>query len=398
MPRPDDGTSTKLLLERLAAARREVKALERQLAASGAVLAPEAGGHIAGVLGVASEQTEREQLEELLTIVTETVPIPVVISRLQDGVVLYANRAFAEFFKTPLDQVIGARAVDHYADPAQRDLLIARMRQEGQVHNMEVQLRCGDGSTRTASCSAVRLLLHGTPALMGAAADISELKEREAQLQELSAQKDLLLREVNHRVRNNLATLMAIIRQLGAAADGTAQAALTRVERNVQGLSVVHDMLSKAGWRPIRLSTLCRDLIVAALTDVAPAPEVHVSEAALRTGSQAAHQLALVVAELATNSKKHALSHACAVGGLRVGLTIEARAGGILIRYHDNGPGFPAGVLERGERGAGLRLVEGLVAYGLAGEVTLANCDGAVIALGLPGLDALDDPAHGDRL
>ncbi len=347
-------------------------------------------GTICGLFGISRDITAQKRLEDAvrdnerrLRIISDTVPFPVAATRISDGEVLYGNRALADFLGIPLEQLVGSRIPDYYDDPQQRDALIARVQKEGRVEGVELHLRRHDGAVRVAASSVIPIEIDGAPALMGAGADITELKARERELEELGTQKDLLLREIDHRVRNNLATLAALIRQQAAAVEGPAREVLERLDKSIQSLATVHTMLSASGWEPIAITTLCQDVLLGTFRGLKSISKLSVTGAPTRVSSQAAHQLALVLAELATNSMKHGASKS----GLEVTVHVEESQDAVRVVYRDNGVGYPRAVLDGTEDGLGLRLLRGLVGYGLRGRVALENDAGAMTTLHLPSLD-----------
>ncbi len=357
----------------------------------------DADGTICGLFGISRDVTVQKKLEDhvreserRLRIISDTVPFPVAATRIDDGTILYANQAFADFIAIPLDELVGARVPDYYEDARQRDALIERVRKEGRAEGVELRLRRHDGSIRVAASSVIPLEIDGTPALMGAAADITELKAREHELQELSAQKDLLLEEVDHRVRNNLATLAALIGQQIAAVGPEEHTALDRLQKSVRGLAAVHTMLSTSGWRPIELTALCHEVVQGTLSASKSPSALTVGGDSARAPSQLAHQLALVLAELATNSLKHSGMNA----NLCVAITVTSSTDELCITYRDNGRGYPTPVLLGTQRSHGVRLVERLIGYGLSGRVVLQNDNGAVSQLHFPRLDCHPTSEH----
>lgn len=348
-----------------------------------------ARGEVVGLFGVSRDITAQKRLEDSvheserrLRVISDTVPFPVAATRVSDGEILYANRAFSEFIDVPIENLLGAKTPDLYVDTEQRDRILAAVQEHGRADGMELRLRRHDGTIVTAASSIIPIEIDGEDALMGAAADITQLKRREQELRDLSELKDVLLREVNHRVRNNLSTLAALIRQQTLLADGPEQTVLRRLQGQVEGLAAVHAMLSDTGFLPIELTTLCREVIGAALRTWPGAPTLRVSNSPCRAASQPAHQLALVLAELAANSVKHGAKDV----PLLVDVSIEARGAGVRICVRDNGPGFPQAIVEGRERGLGLRLIDALVSYGLSGRLTLRNDHGASATLDLPDL------------
>lgn len=190
----------------------------------------------------------------------------------------------------------------------------------------------------------------GEEALSGA------LAEREALLR----QKDLLIREVDHRVKNSLALIIGLLRlQQRAVADGTARRALAEAADRVMTVARIHDRLYRGG-DPGQvdfadyLRGLCGDL-AASLAGEADRVEV-AADAPVPLPVDRAVPLGLIVAELVTNAFKHARGPD-GRAHVRVGLS-PADGGGLLLRVADNGPGLPAGFdLGAANGGLGTRVV-----------------------------------------
>lgn len=207
------------------------------------------------------------------------------------------------------------------------------------------------------------------------------------QAQQDAETKATLLREVNHRVQNNLTAIISLLYgALGYANvknQATFRSTIHELIGRVHGLATVHNMLSAAGWTNLQLSDLAAQVIQSASqalprqkqvsVDVAPSP--------VRVTSQQAHNLALVINELATNSVKYALRGRTAG---RISLHISLDSEVVHCDFRDDGPGFPEDVLS-GERGdVGFDLIQGLVRDGLRGELSLRNDGGAVATIRFP--------------
>lgn len=221
---------------------------------------------------------------------------------------------------------------------------------------------------------------------------IEEHRRTEEQLRESVDRQAVLAREVNHRVRNNLSEILALLQheqtRLDAAGCNIGARALRGLEYRVRGLAAVHDLLSAGNWRPLALSDLCAQVLRSA-TAALPADqhvETEVSPTPIRIASDRAHQFALVLNELVTNSVKHGLN---GQGALRIAVAAAVEAGQIVLRYRDNGPGFPAAVLrDHGTpMGTGLQLIQGIVGHSLGGTVQLGNDGGGTVEIRFPAAD-----------
>ncbi len=197
--------------------------------------------------------------------------------------------------------------------------------------------------------------------------------EKEAQI------NAVLLKEVNHRVKNNLSEIIGILyAQMRFASnnndhDDFVQSLISRI----RGLATVHDMLSSSGWNPLELTRLARRIIDSA---IAYAPnskklKASISKTSIRVNPNQAHALALILNELVRNSLKHALAGR---DSLKIKVRMrKRRAGRITLIYSDNGPGYPEEVLEHDRKNLGLDLIQNLTIKNLQGELTLQNDGGA---------------------
>lgn len=196
--------------------------------------------------------------------------------------------------------------------------------------------------------------------------------------------KTRLLQEVNHRVKNNLMSLLGLLRaeerHLGAAAPEGARELLDHVSRWVLSLSEAHSLLTASEWGPVGLDELARQVVHAAVRASAQgrAVTVDVEPLRVRVSSQQATSLALVLNELAQNAVKHSTA------GLRpvhIAVRFVVTGRRVAIEFRDDGPGYPADVVEGGRTSVGLYLVRNIVTYDLGGTVELSASPGAVTTI-----------------
>ena len=196
--------------------------------------------------------------------------------------------------------------------------------------------------------------------------------------------KALLLREVNHRVKNILSTIVGLLYAELRYADREIRNAcrplLSGLVARVQGLSAVHSLLSTSEWRPLPLSDLVVHVIRSTLQALPRGKNVsvEVTPSPVLVAPEQAHHLALVLNELATNVVKHAL-RGRDTASIRVG--IETVGDEVVLRFRDDGPGYPEEVLQLSWHGVGFDLIRNLVQQNLRGELVLYNEDGAVVEI-----------------
>ena len=226
--------------------------------------------------------------------------------------------------------------------------------------------------------------------------DVSELRLRDKQL----LSKDATIREIHHRVKNNLQTVAALLRlQARRLNSPEARAALEESVRRVSSIALVHETLSFAHDEIADFDAIA-DQILAMVADVA-IPEAPVAHR--RTGSfgvlpaQVATPLALVMTELLQNAVEHGLGAGGGVIHVSATVTpgVQSRdtdvepPSQLLVVVGDDGRGLPEGFDLDASTRLGLQIVRTLVVGELSGSIHLRPREGggteAVLDLPLPG-------------
>jgi PAS domain S-box-containing protein len=203
--------------------------------------------------------------------------------------------------------------------------------------------------------------------------DITHRKDAERQ-------QKLLIDELNHRVKNTLATVQSLMAHSARPADTVEEFSRT-LEARVVAMSRAHDQLSRRNWSAADL----RELAMAALAPYG-AGNVAITGASVIIPPRAALLLSMVFHELVTNAAKYgALSQAG--GKIDFGWKTEQDGGGKVLRIVWIESGGPPAAADR-RRGFGMRLVEQGIAAELKGRATVAfPSSGAQCLIELP----LDD-------
>lgn len=215
--------------------------------------------------------------------------------------------------------------------------------------------------------------------------DITERKQTVEQLKKYTETLTVLLREVNHRVKNNLSALISMLHmeQIRAANNLSNNYIefLNDLISRIESLSTVHSLLSAQNWQPLELNELCSRVISAATYGIRDKDvQIRISPAKIKVNSNQAHHLTLVINELTTNSIKHAFRNSDSAA---IDVDISTENGNIQIRFKDNGPGFPQALIDGDFRNAniGFELIRGIVVQSLDGSFKLENDNGATAIL-----------------
>jgi diguanylate cyclase (GGDEF)-like protein/PAS domain S-box-containing protein len=120
--------------------------------------------------------------EQRLRAVMEILPYPIYIARREDGQILFVNRKSCLLFQRRAGQLLKGKSYDFYVDAAERDNLAALLDQIGDIRDIEVKMKTGEGRIFTAELAAIKLAYGGVPAVLIALNDVSQRKEMEAEL------------------------------------------------------------------------------------------------------------------------------------------------------------------------------------------------------------------------
>jgi PAS domain S-box-containing protein len=137
----------------------------------------------AGRVWVYTDVTRLKQADEQLHVIIDAAPIPLMVSRLSDGKILYANDREAALVGLTRAEVLKRRSIDFYADPEERPRLVERLKREGRIDDVEVRLRRADGSAVWAVFSLVVTELRGEPVIVAGSYDVTSRKQAEEALE-----------------------------------------------------------------------------------------------------------------------------------------------------------------------------------------------------------------------
>ena len=237
------------------------------------------------------------------------------------------------------------------------------------------------------------LVVHGES--VGAALlirDVTEIKRRDRAL----LSKDATIREIHHRVKNNLQTVAALLRlQARRTTNPEGREALIESVRRVSSIALVHDALSMSVDEEVNLDEVV-DRILPIMNDLAGVDSrVRVERVGTLGGldSDRATALIMVITELVQNAIEHAYGSAGSQGSVTISAERSSRWLDVVV--HDDGRGLPAGFsLEKSDR-LGLQIVRTLVSTELDGSLGMHDARRGRHRCGVAG--AAGPPARGAR-
>jgi len=196
--------------------------------------------------------------------------------------------------------------------------------------------------------------------------DVSELRSRER----LLVSMDATIREIHHRVKNNLQTVSSLLRiQARRVTAPEAKEAINEAERRIATIAIVHELLSRGGGDDVIFGDVVRPILdMAAHNGVVPI-QIRLLGDGPVLNTTTASSLAVVLNELVQNAVEHGFPPGSDGGTVTVELVYSNTE--MTVSVHDNGVGLPDGFDLDAEPGLGLTIINTLVKGELDGKLTI---------------------------
>ena len=221
--------------------------------------------------------------------------------------------------------------------------------------------------------------------------DVSDLRRRD----QLLATKDASIREVHHRVKNNLQTISSLLRLQGRRLESPeAKLAIEESVRRIRSIALVHETLSRDVRDAVPFDDIVRPLVRMVEEGLASPerPLRFVLDGTIGDlPPETATPLAVVLTELLQNAVEHAYpaptvptspNAIVKPGEIRIRLSNDAA--GLDVEVRDDGVGLPDGFSLAASSSLGLSIVRTLVTTELGGVISFRNDHGTVVSLRIP--------------
>lgn len=321
------------------------------------------------LLGISIDITELRRAEEAYrTLVNHSLQG---LCILQEGRVVFVNKTLAEMFGYTVEEILSfssPEALSHLA-PLGRDF-VERQRQARESgapvdERYEIQVYTKSGEVRWTEQFVGAVLYQGQPALQIAVVDITERKKAQNALADSLQQKDVLLREIHHRVKNNLAVAASMLQlQVLESADPELEAILTRSQERLFAMGRVHEHLYRTrDLRSVDMRSYLGSLIAHLQSSLGRRDiNLMIDIDPLKLDLDIASPCGLIVNELVTNAFKHAFPKIATDGAAaQYEIQVKLRQEGdtLTLTVSDNGVGLDPDVLSKPS--LGIQLVQLLV-------------------------------------
>ncbi len=327
-----------------------------------------------------------KESEERFRTAFEFNPDIVTISKVDDGTLLIVNDAFVKIVGTSREEAIGrsTRDVGLWSSSSEdREKFIAILQKEGFINDLEILLKMKDGTDFHGLLNSIIVTMQGEPRLLTFIKDITLRKQMEEQIKKSLEEKELLLKEVHHRVKNNLQAVAGLLNlQSELVKDEEVSTFFKENEARIHAMALIHEKLYQVG----DLSRINIKDYIETLTDrlvrfysLSPGRvKIIVKAAKVSLNLDTIIPVGLILNELVSNALKYAFPDNME-GEVRVSLS-KRKDGSLSLKVSDNGIGLPDEV-DIGRSGSlGMMLVKGFV-DGLSGTVKLDRRSGTAITI-----------------
>ena len=344
---------------------------------------------LAGIVVVARDITKRKKAEEALKSSEElyrtlvmTSPEAVTVTDLEGRITHVSDRTLMVHGVESTEEIIGKSAFEFIA-PEDREKALNNLQitlKEGAVKNVEYVMLKGDGSRFIGELNAALVKdSEGNPkAFIATVRDITSRKKAEEQIRTSLREKEVLLKEIHHRVRNNMQVISSLLSlQSSHINDGTVMNVFRDIQNRIKSMALVHNQLyqsedfSEVGFNQY-IETLVSALVQSYKRDHEPIA-VNIDAENISLGIDTAIPCGLVISELVSNALKHTFPDGKGRIDIKFHRTDENE---IELIVKDNGMSSPDGGDFRNTESLELELATILVEDQLSGNISMEKGEG----------------------
>ena len=352
------------------------------------------------VLALARDISERKQFETELreseerysSLFYENYSLSLLIDP-DTGRIVDANTAACEYYGYSYDELKGMSLSEINGVPEEKILQdLQEAKKEREKHFFSVH-RLADGRTRNVEVYSGPIIIGKKKLFYSIIHDITGKKEAEDKLVQLLDERTTLLKEIHHRVNNNLQVLLSLatLERISFEDEFTsnvlAEKMLSDMENRITAIALVHQNLFLSGdFTEIRLVEHLRILAQTILTSVIGGVyisyDVEGSSEIVLSLDQAV-LVSLVVSEILTNIQKHAFADQT-LGNVIIQVTENPKKKQLLLEIADDGVGLPADIDPEHTESVGLSLIYNVITLQLHGTVTINRKQGTAYRITIP--------------
>jgi len=331
--------------------------------------------HPVGVEGVLRNITARMKMEKALRESEEQFRTMIEHSLqgifiFQDMGLVYANDAISQITGYSLEELhaLSPEEFQEIVHPEDQEVVWGRLadRLAGKDVPSRYEFRVirKDRETVWLEMISSRIEFEGKPAVQGAVIDISDRQQADERIKASLREKEVMLREIHHRVKNNMQIILSLLRiQSRAVKDRETREMFKQSQNRIRSMALIHEALYKSGDLAhidiadyiSRMTTHLLSIYREDLGEI----EIDQDAGGIFLDINKAIPCGLMISELVSNSLKHAFPGK-RTGHILIRMT-KSQIGKNILIVKDNGIGFPAGLDFRKTETLGLQLVSDLV-------------------------------------
>jgi PAS domain S-box-containing protein len=294
-----------------------------------------------------------------------------------DGKILSANSALQHMlgYDTLEELLREGNARDIHADPTTRNEMVRKLHDTGELRSEELSLRTRDGRSIIVleNSLAIRDDQGNVIRFEGTLTDITERKFAEKRIRESLEEKEILLKEVHHRVKNNMQIISSLLDlQAGTSDDPRLEEMLSMSQRRIRAMGLIHEQLyTSENFGTIHAPDYIGNLAqyMSQITSTSSLlPDIRVDVEDLTLTIDTAIPVGLIITEIITNAIKYAFpaewfqdpAHTGSDGSeavLVISLQSGEMEGHYILEVSDNGVGLPESMEFESSGSLGLQLV-----------------------------------------
>lgn len=345
----------------------------------------DADGNLTGILGVSRDITERKKAEKEIKkfkTISDKATYGSAIADLE-GNLLYVNESFAHMHGYTTEELIGKNMSLVCSEEQQKsaNTLTDQLKREGS-YTGEIYHKRKDNTVFPALMNGTLIRDEKENPLFIAitAIDITERKKAEDKIKQSLKEKEVLLREIHHRVKNNLQIISSLLRlQSRYIKDKNDLEMIKECQDRVKAMALIHEKLYQSeNLANISSKEYISDLVrMLARSYNAENVALVIEAGDVSLGIDAAIPCGLIINELVSNSLKYAFPDR--KGEIKIALRDVNRR--IELTVSDNGVGIPEDIDFRNTETLGLRLVTILAEDQLNGDITLTRDNGTAFCI-----------------
>lgn len=349
-------------------------------------------GNIIGFIGLIRDISKRIQREEQLTASEQKYKL------LAEGTdaVLWEYDILSDkwtYVAPQVEQILGYKPEEwtnyrfwldriHPEDRTWADTYCGECTTRGESHKLDYRFRAKNGSyVWLRDVVNVELGQEGPAKLRGFMIDVTERKEAEEKVNNLLREKEIILQETHHRIKNNMSVITGMLTlEAENHSETSCEKVLNDAAGRVRSMMVLYDKLYRSENRQelrvdLYLPELIREIIDQFSTRHTVTTDLRLEKIVL--GADVLPNIGIIINELISNSMKHAftgISKPC------ITITVCSEGGGIKLSYSDNGTGLPEEISLENTPNFGLQLIAVLVEQ-LDGTVEISREGGTTFSI-----------------